>query len=228
MKKGFTLIELMIVVAIIAIIAAIAIPNLLRSRMAANETAAVAACKAFCTAEDIYRRTDYNKDGVLEYSQKLSGANRAAADRRGLDLVGRDDLGEDVRLDLSGQLFGRDSIQHAIGLELRGGGGPVELSRSPCLRQIAEERPATVRVDVDAASEVASDRVEEPLGVSLASELSRALRTTRVLAPPGPIAPVPPLVDARHRPLHRLQRPFSVLKKSSALRTVTGHRGHWR
>lgn len=73
--KGFTLIELMIVVAIIAIIAAIAIPNLMRSRMAANETAAVAACKSFATAEDIYRRTDYNKDGTLEYSQALSGNN---------------------------------------------------------------------------------------------------------------------------------------------------------
>src|SRR5258706_9729269 len=74
-SKGFTLIELMIVVAIIAIIAAIAIPNLLRSRMAANETAAIAGCKAFATAEDIYRRTDYNKDGILEYAQKLSGVN---------------------------------------------------------------------------------------------------------------------------------------------------------
>ena len=71
--KGFTLIELMIVVAIIAIIAAIAIPSLLRSRMAANATAAAAACKAFAEAEEIYHRTDYDKDGVLEYCTKMSG-----------------------------------------------------------------------------------------------------------------------------------------------------------
>lgn len=72
---GFTLIELMIVVAIIAIIAAIAIPNMLRSRMAANESAAIASCKAYATAQETYRRTDWNHDGILEYAQTLAGNN---------------------------------------------------------------------------------------------------------------------------------------------------------
>ena len=69
--KGFTLIELMIVVAIIAIIAAIAIPSLLRSRMAANETAAAAATKAYAEAQEIFHRTDWDGDGVLEYSRRM-------------------------------------------------------------------------------------------------------------------------------------------------------------
>ena len=52
--KGFSLIELLIVVAIILIIAAIAIPNLLRARMAANESSAVGSIRTINTAEITY------------------------------------------------------------------------------------------------------------------------------------------------------------------------------
>ena len=56
-EKGFSLIELLIVVAIILIIAAIAIPNLLRSRMAANEASAVGSLRTINTAQTTYAST---------------------------------------------------------------------------------------------------------------------------------------------------------------------------
>jgi prepilin-type N-terminal cleavage/methylation domain-containing protein len=69
-EAGFTLIELMIVVAIIAIIAAIAIPNLLSARLNANETAAVATLRNITSAQAQFQTSahaDTDNDGTGEF-----------------------------------------------------------------------------------------------------------------------------------------------------------------
>jgi prepilin-type N-terminal cleavage/methylation domain-containing protein len=73
-KKGFTLIELMIVIAIIAIIAAIAIPNLIEARKHGNEAAAIGALKTINTSQTLFREGDKENDTLLDYGnlQELS------------------------------------------------------------------------------------------------------------------------------------------------------------
>ena len=68
-QRGFTLLELMIVIAIIAIIAAIAIPNLRDARMAANEANAIAALRSYHSAQTIYREQDKDGNGTLDYGR---------------------------------------------------------------------------------------------------------------------------------------------------------------
>ncbi len=66
-NSGFTLIELMIVVAIIAIIAAIAIPAILRARISGNETSAVGTLRTLVTQENMWHKQDTDGNATNDY-----------------------------------------------------------------------------------------------------------------------------------------------------------------
>jgi type IV pilus assembly protein PilA len=77
-QNGFSLVELLIVVAIILVIAAIAIPNLLRSRMAANEASATESIRMINTAEAAYNAS-FPTQGYSNLLTDLGGASPCGA-----------------------------------------------------------------------------------------------------------------------------------------------------
>ena len=116
----------MIVVAIIAIIAAIAIPNLLAARLASNETSAVATLRSICSAQAQFQlsgKVDVNGDGTGEYGlfREMSGAIGARQDVLFGDdsiCVHRADAATSSRANfgaaLKSELFELQFVQHRV------------------------------------------------------------------------------------------------------------------
>ena len=150
-QKGFSLIELLIVVAIILIIAAIAIPNLLRARMAANESSAAASIRTINTGEITYNST-YPTTGFAANLVSLGGPLGAAcvpaiASGCLIDSVLAND-GNPAGSGKSGYLFttGVGTVAGGVNVGYTVKGAPITINQTG-IRAFCSEEDAVVRVD---------------------------------------------------------------------------------
>jgi type IV pilus assembly protein PilA len=148
-QKGFSLIELLIVVAIILIIAAIAIPNLLRARIAADESSAVASVRTITTAEVTYQ-TAYPTVGFATALTNLGGASPctpAEANACLIDSVLSAD-GHPAGSGKSGYLFGANATTQSgtVYTGFVSGAAPVTANTTG-IRSFCAVEDGVVRVD---------------------------------------------------------------------------------
>jgi type IV pilus assembly protein PilA len=150
-QKGFSLIELLIVVAIILIIAAIAIPNLLRARMAANESSAVASIRTVNTAEITYNST-YPTVGFATALSNLGGALGAACTPATTSACLIDSVlahnGNPAASGKSGYSFktGTGTVSGSVNVGYTVVGVPLTINQTG-IRAFCAEEDAVVRVD---------------------------------------------------------------------------------
>jgi type IV pilus assembly protein PilA len=150
-EEGFSLIELLIVVAIILIIAAIAIPNLLRARMAANESSAVSSIRTINTAEVTYNST-YPTTGFAANLVSLGGPIGAAcvpavANACLIDAVLANN-GNPTGSGKSGYLFttGAGTVAGGVNVGYAVVAVPITINQTG-IRAFCAEEDAVVRVD---------------------------------------------------------------------------------
>jgi len=144
-QKGFSLIELLIVVAIILIIAAIAIPNLLRARIAANESSAVASVRTINTAQITYNST-YSTVGFASSLGSLAGTSCAPPSPTGACLIDTQ-LGGGTK---SGYSFGISGVTGTPGATYQVIAAPITPNQTG-VRYFCSFADAVVRVNPTAA-----------------------------------------------------------------------------
>ena len=140
-QKGFSLIELLIVVAIILIIAAIAIPNLLRARMAANESSAVASIRTINTGMVTYNST-YPTVGFAAGLTNLGGVAPCTPSSTTACLIDSV-LAAGTK---SGYLFTAAAVAGTPSVSYVAAGKPVTLNQTG-IRSFCSFEDAVVRVD---------------------------------------------------------------------------------